>query len=108
MAESSGSSSSFCSSKRTAVCWEKVLNSESNSKGKSKYRVSCKFCGEGLAYHGATTAMNEHLKRKHPVDAQADQPKPKQMKLESFTSRKVCTKERTDHINLLVIAQLVD
>ena len=96
MAESSGSSSSSCSSKRTAVCWkyfEKVLNSESNSKGKSKYRVSCKFCGEELAYHGATTAMNEHLKRKHPVDAQADQQKPKQMKLESFTSLKVCTKE---------------
>ena len=45
--------------------------------------------------------MNEHLKRKHPVDAQANQPKPKQMKLESFTSHKVCTKERTDRINLL-------
>ena len=74
---------------------------KSNSKGKSKYRISCKFCGEELAYHGATTAMNEHLKRKHPVDAQADQPKPKQMKLESFTSRKVCTKGRTDRINLL-------
>ena len=57
-------------------------------------------------YHGATTTMNEHLKRKHPVDAQADQPKPKQMKLESFTSRKVCTKERTDRINLLVMGMI--
>ena len=98
------------SSKKKAICWkyiEKVLNSENSSKGKAKYRVSCTFCGEELAYHGATSAMHEHLKRKHPIETADDQPKPKQMKLDTFTSRKTCTKERSDRINTLVVGVIV-
>ena len=102
-------SGSQAKSKKKAVCWkyfEKVSNSESTSNGKTKCRVSCNFCGEELAYHGATSTMNEHLKRKHPVET--DQaPKPKQLKLDTYTARKTCTKERSNHINTLVMGMIV-
>ena len=51
--------------------------------------------------------MHEHLKRKHPIETAADQPKPKQTKLEHFNSRLTCTKERTDPINALVVGVIV-
>ena len=35
------------------------------------------------------------------------QPKPKQMKVEAFSSSKTCTKERLDHINTLVVEVIV-
>ena len=48
--------------------------------------------------------MNEHLKRKHPV--QTDQaPKLKQLKLHTYTVCKTCTKEKC--INMLVIGMIV-
>ena len=88
------SASGSATSKRTQFVGsilKKVSNSESTNNGKAKCRVSCNFCGEELAYHGATSTMNEHLKRKHSVET--DQvPKPKQLKLD--TARKTCTKER--------------
>ena len=99
-------------SSKKATCWkyfEKVLNSENSTKGKAKYRVSCTFCGDKLAYHGETSAMHEHLKRKHPIETAADQLQPKaakQMKLEAFTARKT-SKERDDHINTLVTGVIV-
>ena len=90
MAESSASvSSQPASSKKKAACWkyfEKVPNSENStgSKSKAKYRVSCTFCQEELTFHETTSVMHEHLKRKHPIETAADQPKPKQTKLEHF------------------------
>ena len=66
----------------------------------AKCRVSCNFCGEKLAYHGATSTMNEHLKRKHPVETN-QAPKLKQLKLDTYTVHKTCTKERSNRINLL-------
>ena len=63
MAACEESASGSAKSKKKAVCWkyfEKVSNSESTSNGKTKCRVSCNFCGEELAYHGATSTMNEH------------------------------------------------
>ena len=82
------------------VCWkyfEKVSNSEStNNIMKSQVKVNCNFCGEELAYHGATSTMNEHLRCKHPIET--DQaPKPKQLKLDTYTACKTCTKERSIH-----------
>ena len=86
---------------KKAVCWkyfEKVSNSESTNNGKAKCRGSCNFCGEELTYHGATSTMNEHLKCKHLVET--DQaPKPKQLKLDTYTALKTCTKERSNCIN---------
>ena len=109
MAACEESASGSAKSKKNAVCckyFEKVSNSESTSNGKTKCRVSCNFCGEELAYHGATSTMNEHLKRKHPVET--DQaPKPKQLKLDAYTARKTCTKERSNHINTLVMGMIV-
>ena len=37
-----------------------------------KGRVTCKCCGEQLAYHGATTIMNEHLKCKHLMNIEVE------------------------------------
>ena len=92
------SASGSAKSKKKAVCWkcfEKVSNSESTNNGKVKCRVSYNFCGEELAYHRATStmSMNKHLKRKHPIET--DQaPKPKQLKLDTYTARKTCKKEK--------------
>ena len=72
---------------------EKVSNSESTNNGKAKCRVSCNFCSEELAYHGATSTMNEHLKHRHPVETN-QAPKPKQLKLDTCTARKTCMKDR--------------
>jgi len=75
--ESSASGSS-ASSRKKAVLLEvlgKHLHSENSSKEKTKFKVSCKFCREELAYHGATSTMHDHLKRKHPIEMEGDQPR---------------------------------
>ena len=74
--------------------FEKVSNSESTNNVKGQVRVNCNFYGEEFAYHGATSTMNEHLRCKHPIET--DQaPKPKQLKLNTYTVRKTCMKERS-------------
>ena len=55
--------------------FEKVLHVENSSKGKAKFKVICKYFREELAYRGAMSAMHEHLKRKHPIETEADQPR---------------------------------
>ena len=107
MAAGEESASGSAKSKKKAVCWkyfEKVSNSESTSNGKTKCRVSCNFFGEELAYHVATSTMNKHLKHKHPVET--DQA-PKQLKLDTYTVRKTCMKERSIRINTLVMGMIV-
>ena len=59
-------------------------------------RVNYSFCGEEFAYHGATSTMNEYLRCKHPVETDLA-PKPKQLKLDTYTACKTCTKERSIH-----------
>ena len=50
--------------------------------------------------------MNEHLKFNHPIET--DQaPKPKQLKLDTYTAHKTCTKERSNCINTLVMGMIV-
>ena len=60
----SSTSGSSASSKRSVLAgstFEKVLHSENSSKGKAKFKISCRFCKEELAYHGATITMHEHI-----------------------------------------------
>ena len=76
--ESSASGSSASSRKKAVLLEElrKCLHSENSSKEKTTLKVSCKFCREGLTYHGATSAMHKHcLKRKHPIEMEGDQPR---------------------------------
>ena len=68
---------------------------KSTNNGKAKCRVSCNYCGEELAYHGATSTINEHLKRKHPIETDQAPKQLKQLKLDAYTVRKTCTKERS-------------
>ena len=108
MAAGEQSASGSAKSKKKAVCW-KYFENISNSENTSNERPSVEladFFGEELAYHGVTSTMNEHLKRKRPVET--DQaPKPKQLKLDTCTAHKTCTKERSNHINTLVIGMIV-
>ncbi|KAL1276759.1 hypothetical protein QQF64_036382, partial [Cirrhinus molitorella] len=45
---------------RTSKVWE------SFTKLKTKNAVVCNTCKAELAFHGSTTCVLEHLKRKHP------------------------------------------
>ena len=35
---------------------------------KGEKAVTCNVCNAGLAYHGSTSSMLQHLKRKHPCE----------------------------------------
>ena len=54
---------------------EVLLHSESSSKGNTNFKVSCKFCREEFTHHGAMGSVHEHLKHKHPIEMEADQPR---------------------------------
>ncbi|CAL9703199.1 unnamed protein product [Knipowitschia caucasica] len=65
MAEASGSGAS--SRTKSSKVWEHfILNPQ-------KSRVSCKLCATDLAWHGSTTSLREHLKRKHVCVEAEDQ-----------------------------------
>ena len=70
--------------------------------------MHCKIFNDELTFHGATTVIIEHLKRKHPIDSESKfEPKSKQFKMNSFASNKKCSKERSDRINNLIIKTIV-
>ncbi|XP_061578646.1 zinc finger BED domain-containing protein 4-like isoform X2 [Cololabis saira] len=45
---------------KTSTVWEHF------NENKPTKQVKCKLCDAQLSYHGSTTAMHEHLKRRHP------------------------------------------
>ncbi|KAK0139200.1 hypothetical protein N1851_024127 [Merluccius polli] len=61
----------------------------------SKKTVSCKMCSVDLAWHGSTTSLQEHLKRKH-VGAIMDEGNSRktQPNITDFVQRKVCTPQQ--------------
>ena len=73
--------------------------------------VACNICNAGLAYHGGTSSMLQHLKRKHPCEY-IDKPeeKQKQKKLDIFAKKCACSAERagviSDRIPNVIIKDL--
>ena len=67
---------------------------------KGKRAVTCNVCNAGLAYHGGTSCMLQHLKRKHPCEhIVKPEEKQKQKKLDTFTRKHACSAERADVIS---------
>ena len=103
------------------ICEENVVNSDDAKKCKSQVwkffnkkgerSVTCSICNASLAYHGGTSSMLQHLKRKHPIEnpiKPAD--KQKQTKLDVFSRKRVCSPEQasavSDRIANLMIKDL--
>ena len=99
---SSGSSSTTCRSE----VW-KFFQKKSDPK-----LVTCSICRVDLAYHGGTSSMKEHLKRKHPVEdstigkESTSSRSRKQAKLDVFTKKRSCSPQRAAVISDL-IAQVI-
>ncbi|XP_061767894.1 E3 SUMO-protein ligase ZBED1-like [Nerophis ophidion] len=57
----------------------------------AKKTVSCKMCSMDLAWHGSTTSLREHLKRKHVLSTHEENSRKKQASISDLVERKVCT-----------------
>ena len=93
MADGNASSSTGSSNTRSEV-W-KYFQKKSDPK-----QVTCSICHADLAYHGGTSSMKEHLKRKHPVeDATISKESTsgkshKQARLDVFMQKRSCLPQR--------------
>ena len=66
---------------RRRFCWkyfENVCTVKIAVMGRLSLKLVVSFVG---TYHRAMSAMHEHLKRKHPIETEGDQPKNKNMDL---------------------------
>ena len=67
---------------------------------KTDKTVTCVVCSTMLQYHGGTSSMKEHLKRKHPDDPfEPYDEKRKERKLDVFTKKHPCSAERDGAIS---------
>ena len=58
------------------------------------------LCNASLAYHGGTSPILQHLKRKHLVENPIKPPdKQRQTKLDVFSKKRVCSTERAGAIS---------
>ena len=58
------------------------------------------LCNASLAYHGGTSPMLQHLKRKHLIENPSKPPdKQRQTKLDVFSKKRVCSTERAGAIS---------
>ena len=70
--------------------------------------VECKLCHSSLAYHGGTSLMKEHLKRKHPANSPFSAENGyKQRKLDAFAKNRPCSSERTSAISKQILVMIV-
>ena len=61
---------------------------------KGKKFVACNICNASLVYHGGTSSMLQHLKRKHPCENIVKSvEKQKQTKLDVFAKKRACSAE---------------
>ena len=91
-----------CSGQYGTTCKSKVWQFFHKSGDKT---VTCEVCQANLAYHGGTSSMKEHLKRKHPAEdplKESERPACKQPKLDVFTKNRVCSPERSAIISDLI------
>lgn len=67
---------------------------------KGEKSVTCNICNAGLSYHGGTSSMLQHLKRKHPCEyVVKPREKQKQKKLDIFAKKRACSTERAGMIS---------
>ena len=110
----SGDSSSDSSKRPRSVVWKFFSLLE------SRKSIQCQLCGIGnkdglLSYHGGTTSMREHFKRRHStafseatdiIDISFST-KGKQTKLDRFTHSIVCSQARSKAITELVAGVII-
>ena len=73
---------------------------------KGNRTVECMLCHSNLAYHGGTSSMKEHLKRKHPADNPTEDGY-KQRKLDVFAKKRSCSSERVGAISEQIVMMIV-
>ena len=104
MAEDSSNEVGVDVEEEEVICEENEVNASDEKKCKSqvwnffknngKKSVICSLCNASLAYHGGTSPMLQHLKRKHPVENPIKPPdKQRQTKLDVFSKKRVCSTE---------------
>ena len=74
-----------------------------------KAAVQCNLCNAKMAYHGSTSSMMEHIKRKHPLkikDSKEGELGKKQKKIDIYTRKSVCSSERAAAITNLIAAYI--
>ena len=110
MAEDSSNEVDVDVKEEEVICEENEVNASDENKCKSqvwkffkkngKKSVICSLCNASLAYHGGTSPMLQHLKRKHPVENPIKPPdKQRQTKLDVFSKKRDCSTERAGAIS---------
>ncbi|XP_069374455.1 E3 SUMO-protein ligase ZBED1 isoform X1 [Paralichthys olivaceus] len=91
---------------KTSKVWEHFSLVTANKK------ITCKVCKADLAYHGSTSVMQEHLKRKHVGqlnETESDSPRPKKRAtMDPFLQkRQMCTPQRATALTESVLQMLI-